>query len=332
MTEKEIQNKLIKLFERYFFEKVIAIKRIKGGVSDRIVYKINSKNYVCTGVHNSKLKENIAFIEFSKSLKDAGFNVPEIYSVKNDYDFYIEEYVGDKSLFDLTKNNEISADKKLSLYKKAISDLALIQTGGNKVIDYRLCYETEEFNSKQIIFDFTKFHNFYLRKLAGIRLSIIGTSLIINLISKKLLKEKKLFFMYRDFQPRNIMLNDESLYYIDYQSGRKGPLQYDIASFLYSGSIDIEEKGRKELLNYYIKEISKHVKVNADKFKSSFYYFAFIRLIQVLGSYGYVYEKNRDKNIFNKINKALKNIDSIKDNLEEKVLKDFADEITSKTF
>jgi aminoglycoside/choline kinase family phosphotransferase len=328
MTEKGIEKKLIELFQNYFFEKVKSLKRIKGGVSDRIVYKINSKNYVCTGVHNPKLKENMAFIEFSKSLKDAGFNVPEIYCVNEDGKFYLEEFVGDKSLYDLIKNNKISPDKKNVLYKKTLSDLSLIQIKGLNVIKFKYCYETKIFNKKQIIFDFNKFHNYYLNKLTDLKFTEEQISCIKKAILKELLKEKKLYFMYRDFQPRNIMIKDDSLYYIDYQSGRKGPLQYDVASFLYSGSIKIEESERKRLLNFYVKEISKYVKIRPEEFKSSFYYFSFIRLIQVLGSYGYIYEKNRDKKIFKKINKALINLDSIKDNITEKTLKYFIEEIT----
>ncbi|MCX6166126.1 MAG: phosphotransferase [Ignavibacteriae bacterium] len=330
MTEKGIEKKLIELFQNYFFEKVISVKRIKGGVSDRIVYKILSKNFVCIGVHNPKLKENKAFIEFSKALKSAGFNVPEIYCVTVDYKFYLEEFVGDKSLYDLTINNKISPDKIINIYKKALSDLALIQIKGINAINFKYCYETKIFNKKQIIFDFNKFHNFYLSKLTGLIFTKAQINNIKKAILKELLKEKKLFFMYRDFQPRNIMLKDDSLYYIDYQSGRKGPLQYDVASFLYSGSIDIDEIKRKKLLNYYIKEISKYIRINPGKFKLSFYYFALIRLIQVLGSYGFLYEKNQDKNIFKKIKKALKNIDSLKDNLKEKTINNFAEELTSK--
>lgn len=328
MTEKEIQKKLTKLFQNYFFENAIKFKRIKGGVSDRIVFRINSKNYICTGVHNPKLKENRAFIEFSKSLKSAGFNVPEIYCVSGNGEFYLEEFVGEKSLYDLIKNNKISANKKISLYKKALSDLARIQIRSVKKINFKYCYETKIFNKKQIIFDFNKFHNFYLKKLTDLRFPNKQIICIKKAILKELLKEKNLFFMYRDFQPRNIMIKDDLLYYIDYQSGRKGPLQYDVASFLYSGSIDINKKERQKLLNYYIKEISEYGKVNPGKFKSSFYYFTFIRLIQVLGSYGYLYEKNRDKKILKKINKALINLDSIKNNITEKTLKNFIEEIS----
>lgn len=331
MTIKNIENKLRKLFNEYFFEKAEVIKRVKGGVSERLVYKIKSRNYVCTGVYNSKIKENIAFIEFSKSLKSLGINVPEIYFVSEDKEFYLEEFVGDKSLYDIIKSNNITSKKKIDFYKKALSDLIKIQIYGEKVINYRYCCETRTFNRKQIIFDFNKFYNYYVSKLTKIKYSGSKISLIKKELLNVILKEKKLYFMYRDFQPRNIMLKDDTLYFIDYQSGRKGPLQYDVASFLYSGSIILDEKERRMLLNFYIKEISKHIKIKREEIIPSFYYFAFIRLLQVLGSYGFVYEKSKDKNIFRKIDKALNNICGIKNNIKTKTLREFIEVLTIHT-
>ena len=330
MTEKNAEKLLSQLFRKYFFENPVSIRKIKGGVSDRIVYKIHSKNYVCTGVYNSKLKENIAFIDFSKTFREKGLNVPEIYTVSENKEYYLEEFLGEESFYDLIKFNKISGKSKINTCKKALSGLINFQIQGKEEIKYKYCYETRIFNRKQILFDFNKFYDYYLSVLTN---SFISKKLISkikkNLLSI-LLKEKNLFFMYRDFQPRNIMLKEENLYYIDYQSGRKGPLHYDVASFLYSGSINLNEKERKILLDFYIKEISKRIKLDAVKFKSTFYYFVFIRLIQVLGSYGYIYNVKRDKAVLKKINKALNNINIIKKNLKDKILRDFADELTIK--
>lgn len=331
MTIKNIENNLLKLFQKYFFEKADSVERIKGGVSERLVYMIKSKNYVCTGVYNSKIKENRAFIEFSKSLKKIGVNVPEIYYVSENCEFYLEEFLGEKSLFDLIKSKKINKNEITDYYKKALKDIVKIQLYGNEVIKYKYCYETKIFNKKQIIFDFNKFYNYYLSKLSDIKYSKSKISSIKKALLEDILKEKNLYFMYRDFQPRNIMMKDGELFYIDYQSGRKGPLQYDVASFLYSGSIELDVKERLTLLNYYIKEISKHIIIKKKEFISSFYYIAFIRLLQVLGSYGFIYEKEESKNIFNKIDKALNNIRSIVKNIKNKTLRDFAEDMTTHT-
>jgi aminoglycoside/choline kinase family phosphotransferase len=330
MTEKNIEKILKKMFEEYFFEKVKGLKKIKGGVSERNVYKIFSKNYVCTGVYNPKLKENIAFIEFSKSFGDAGLNVPEIYSVSDDGEFYIEEFLGEKSLYDTIKSSKITGNQKTELYKNALRDLIQFQLKGKKVINYKYCYETNSFNRAQIIFDFNKFNSYFTDKMTDITVPAKKLKEVLSLLLKKLLAEKQVYFMYRDFQPRNIMIKDDKLFYIDYQSGRKGPLYYDAASFLYSGSIILNDSERKKLLDFYIKGILKHIKINPDKFKSTFYYFVFIRLLQVLGSYGFLHEKNKDKALFKKIEKALKNLKSIRGFIKERVLQDFAKEISGK--
>jgi aminoglycoside/choline kinase family phosphotransferase len=330
MTEKNIEKKLRKMFEEYFFEKAVELKNVKGGVSERNIYKIQSKNYVCTGVYNPKLKENIAFIEFSKSFREAGLSVPEIYSFSESGEFYLEEFLGEKSLFNTIINPTITRNQKTELYKEVLKDLIQFQLKGKKAINYKFCYETKSFNRAQIIFDFNKFNSYFTDKLTDISLPADKLKNVLSILLKKLLAEKPNYFMYRDFQPRNIMIKDDDLFYIDYQSGRKGPLYYDVASFLYSGSIKIEEPDRKKLLDYYIKEISNYVKVNPDKFKPAFYYFAYIRLLQVLGSYGFLYEKKKDKAVFIKIEKALKNLESITGFIKEETLKNFAKEISVK--
>jgi len=330
--EKNIEKILTRLFSSYFYEKATGIERIKGGVSERIVFKIKSKNYVSIGVHNHKLNENKAFIEFSKSLRKEGLNVPEIYVVSENGEYYLEEFLGNNTLFDFLKNNKISGKEIFNIYKKILSDLISFQLKGKDVINFKYCYETKTFNKKQIYFDLNKFYDYYLCKLTQTKLSKKYINNIKKIISDELTKEKQLYFMYRDFQPRNIIIKDDSINYIDYQSGRKGPLQYDIASFLYSGSINLTETERNKLLNFYIDELSNNIKIDKDKFKKSFYYFALIRILQVLGSYGYTYFKNKDRNMLSKIKKALSNIKSLNNKLEDANLRSFTEEIAKTNY
>jgi aminoglycoside/choline kinase family phosphotransferase len=327
MDEKKIRKELKKLFRKHFYERALNIDRITGGVSGRIIFKIKSKNHICIGVHNGKISENKAFIDFSITFRLAGMKVPHIYCVSENKKYYIEEYLGDKSLFELTKRNILSEKEKELLYKNALSDLIQFQIKGKNIINYNLCYETKSFDKKQIYFDFDKFNKYFLNKLTDLNYSKAGINRLKKIIYEELSKEKNLYFMYRDFQPRNIMYKEDELSYIDYQSGRKGPLQYDLASFLYSGSIDITERQRISLLDYYIKEANKFVKINSEKYKKSFYNFAFIRLLQVLGSYGFLYENKKDKIALRKIERAKENLQSIIQKIEIEELKYFAQEI-----
>jgi aminoglycoside/choline kinase family phosphotransferase len=327
MNEKQIENILKNLFKKYFYESPKSIKRITGGVSGRIIFKITSPNYICIGVHNCKIHENRAFIEFSKIFLGAGLNVPQIFCVSDNMEYYLEEFLGEKSLFELIKSKSLTEKEKLRLYKNALSDLIQFQIRGKDIINYKLCYETRSFDKKQIYFDFCKFNYYFLNKLADLDYSKAGINRLKKMIYEELAKEKNSYFMYRDFQPRNIMYKEDELSYIDFQSGRKGPLQYDLASFLYSGSIDITERQRRSLLDYYIKEVSEFTKINPVKFKKSFYSFAFIRLLQVLGSYGFLYETKKDKNALKKIKRAKMNLQSIIQKIEIEELIIFAGEI-----
>ena len=129
--------------------------------------------------------------------------------------------------------------------------------------------------------------------------------------------------MYRDFQPRNILVKNDKLFYIDYQSGRKGPLQYDVASLLYSGSHNLNEKEKYYLLDKYIKRLRRKIKFDKKEFLNHYYYFVMIRLLQVLGSYGLLYYKTDNIYYIKKIMKAITNLKSILSKIKDNKLKEF---------
>jgi aminoglycoside/choline kinase family phosphotransferase len=130
-------------------------------------------------------------------------------------------------------------------------------------------------------------------------------------LKQKLLELDRQYFLYRDFQSRNIMIKNNALYFIDFQSGRRGALLYDLASLLYDAKADVPQKIREQLLEYYLKEVSSHVKIDTEKYRQYFWYFAVIRILQALGAYGFVgIVKGRSK-FLESIPYALKNINFI---------------------
>jgi len=133
--------------------------------------------------------------------------------------------------------------------------------------------------------------------------------------------------MYRDFQPRNIMIKNQKLYYIDYQSGRKGPLQYDLSSFLYSGSIQLTKQQRKKLFEYYIGKLSEKISINKNLFIQNFYIISVARLLQMLGSYGYSFSVTENKIFIKKTLKAFDRIEEILPNIQGKFLKQFLEDL-----
>lgn len=318
-----IEKNLKKLFEDKFSDTPKEIKLIPGGASDRKIYRLKSENKTAIGICNKKIKENLAFINFTNTFKGYNLNVPEIYLISKDRKYYIEEDLGNVSLYIISNSKKLSRNSRLLYYKNALKDLINFQLTGKDNIDFKYCYETKIFNDIQIKFDFNKFWEFYFLKFAKVTSFKKSKGNILNIILSRLLMEDNFYFMYRDFQPRNIMLKNNKLYYIDYQSGRKGPLQYDVASFLYSGSIVLSEKERNELLKYYLKQLGTKINFEKKEFLKNYYYFVLIRLLQVLGSYGYLYYRKKDKYVFKKIGKAKKNLKSICKYIEEEELKEF---------
>ncbi len=209
-------------------------------------------------------------------------------------------------------------DVLISFYKKALEYLIKFQILGKKKIDFSYCFETRIFDKEQIFLDTDKFELYYIDKFLNSQNKFHKDSFINNIL-KVTIKISENFFMYRDFQPRNIVYNNKDLYFVDYQSGRLGPPQYDLISFLYSGSIDITPDERELLSRFYIDEFAKYEKVDRDKFLESLNYFALLRIIQVLGSYCYSYLGKGNKDIIDKIPTAINNLKLLK--LEDKNLK-----------
>ena len=303
---------------------------VKEGASRRHIYRISAGDISCIGINNENERENIAFIEFSRTFRDYGLNVPDILGVSEDLKFYIQEDLGDVTLYDLSgsiKNSDI-----LRLYERALTGLLRFQIEMKDKLDYDLCYETKIFDKRQLAADLAKFDNYYLKQF-GVVIDEKVTDTALLTVCKEFLSEDNSFFTYRDFQPRNVMVKDDELYFIDYQSGRKGPLLYDLVSFLYSGSITLNEQGREYLLNYYLKNLSEYVFFSRKIMKDRFYYFAVARILQILGSYGFTYKEKNDNKILTKIPKALKNLKSVAGKMKDDRVKKFIDQlVTQKKF
>jgi len=309
-----------------FGEHITRIDKLNADASDRKLFRIFTDNRSVIGVKNKHIKENLAFINFSEAFIKAGLKVPEVYSVSEDGKIYIEEDLGDTTLFNFSKT--AARDECMSYYMKALSDLLNFQLHGINVVDLNYCYQTESFSNELIYSDFQKFQEFYITKIKKSETDETLFNDVNKILCSINSNTDNNFFLYRDFQTRNIMINNGELYYIDYQSGRRGPLHYDAASFLYSGSIDLSEDERSFLLNYYIDAVNNRTGADKGKFIFEFYYFVMMRLIQVLGSYGYTYEKKKDESVLQKIPKAISNIRSLRTKTSDPVMLKFIDYLT----
>lgn len=324
--KEKIISALSGMIHKKFGRMPLEITELSAGASERKIFRIFTGENSFIGIFNENVKENIAFINFTNAFLKTGLKVPAIIDVSEDNLFYIEEDLGDTTLFKKTFNQRSKVN--LDYYETALSDLVRFQIEAKDAIDYGYCYQTREFNLGQIKADFYKFNDYYLNFFLKENPDSRHLDKIFKAIEDVISNVKNDFFLYRDFQPRNIMIKNGELYYIDYQSGRKGPLQYDAASFLYSGSIVLNEGERNSLLNFYISQVNRLISIDEKKFKDSFYFFAFIRLIQMLGNYAYLNVTRNDEKILKKIPAALNNLKDIEKKIFKKEIKDFILNIT----
>lgn len=320
------QNEIVlyqfqELFFNHFGKSIEKIEHLKADASNRKIYRLISGYNSCVAVWNENVPENKAFIGFSKGFKSGGLNVPEIYNESYDSKFYLLEDLGDTTLFKAKETFSSKDLKHIYYYQLALKQLKELQYEGLNYIDLNLCYETKEFDIQQMKMDEEKFSNYYLAYFDEPSKYEKILTPAFEYINSKLVSADNNFFMFRDFQPRNIMLKNDSLYFIDYQSGRKGPIQYDLASFLYSGSIDLNEEEREFLLKSYLNDLK--YRTDKKEFMNLFKFFVLIRLIQVLGSYGFSYYQKKEKKYIEKIDKALVNMKSLLGQFDDKIIDEF---------
>ena len=286
---------LTKIFESWADEKVINILSLPPSGSYREYYRITSKSKTALGVYNPDLKENIAFIRFSKHFAKHKLNIPEIYDIDNENKIYLIQDLGDRTLFSLIselRTNEDFPEELINLYKKVIDQLPKFQIIAGKDIDYSYCYPRSSFDKQSMLWDLSYF-KYYFLKLAKISFDEQKLEDDFHTFTNYLLQTETNYFLYRDFQSRNIMFQNNIPYFIDYQGGRKGALQYDIASLLFDAKADIPQEIRNKLLDYYIDVLSKIVKINKQNFIEYYYGYVIIRILQAMGAYGFrgFYEK-----------------------------------------
>lgn len=313
---------LRKLFHKKFPDDILSIEPVKAGASKRQIYRITTEDKKYIAIFNNNIAENKAFIKFSQIFKENNFNVPEIYTVSNDYLYYLQEDLGDETLFAYCKTHKFE-----SLYLEALKQLAEIQIKLKNKIDYSYCYETAVFDKTQLEFDLNRFHN-SLIKAFNINFHENNFIAIKNYLVDSLNKADKSYFIYRDFQPRNIMLYKNEFYFIDYQSGRKGPLYYDAVSFIFSGSSNIDNSQKSKYLEHYNNILNDNFSLDYSKKKNEFYDIAVMRILQVLGSYGHTYLEKKDVSYLQKINTQTENVIYIMENSDIPGLKNLYESIS----
>ena len=293
--KQSVINNILYLFESYFYEKAVEVKAFSPSGSYRRYWRLKNNYRSAIGVYNADIKENEAFISFTKHFHKSGIPVPAVYSIGDDRTYYLIEDLGDTTLFDFLsskRETEGFSETIVKEYKKVLMYLPKIQDEAGRGIDYSVCYPRAAFDKQSMMWDMNYF-KYYFLKLAKITFDEQNLEDDFQTFTDFLLGAESDFFLFRDFQSRNIMLKDGRTYFIDYQGGRRGALQYDLASLLYDGKADIPQDIRDELFDFYLEELRTSVSVDPATFKQYFNGFVLIRIMQAMGAYGFrgFYEK-----------------------------------------
>lgn len=307
-------NKIRELFVKTFNCEPIEIKPISADGSNRKYFRCFYNKGTCIGVYNEDRKENVAFLDYAKQLFNKGIPVPKIYAENIDNNVYLQQDLGDTNLYQYLQSH--NRDEVLNVYNKVIKELPKIQIVAGKDFSYTNAFPRKAFDEQSIQWDLNYF-KYYFLKLAGIAFNEEDLENDFQVLVKYLLSCNTSYFLFRDFQSRNIMLVDNDLkpYFIDFQGGRKGALQYDIASLLYDAKADICPQTREILLNDYLKELEKYISIDKKDFTEHYFAYVYIRIMQAMGSYGYRGYFEKKTSFLKSIPYALNNLEYLENNI-----------------
>lgn len=309
-----MEKKLTRLFKSHFGENVNSISSLKAHGSDRKLYRMISKNRSVIGVANADRAENVAFLEFSRHFRKEGLPVPEIYQELLDEGIYLEEDLGDVTLFEALIQTRRDSDEFpseiIKLYEKVVRILPKFQINAGKSLNYKICYPRASFDRKSMMWDLNYF-KYYFLKLAKIPFNEQALEDDFECFTGFLLQIDHDYFLYRDFQSRNIMIQEEEPYFIDYQGGRRGALQYDIASLLFDGKTNIPFEIREKLLQLYLDTTSESIAIDRPEFLKFYYGYVLIRIMQAMGAYGYRGFYERKTQFLQSVPYAIRNLEFV---------------------
>lgn len=277
------------LYKKWKGKDAVSIDVLPQSGSERRYFRLHEADgKTVIGTYGANIKENETFFYFSEKFFQQKLPVADIYAISDDRMFYLQEDFGDVSLIDCLEKDGLT-EPVYSLFKKSLQALAALQVRGDEDLDYDRCLTNKEFGKQAIMADLLYFKYYFLDAL---RKPYDKQKLIddFEALSNYLTHTEYKYFMFRDFQSRNILVKpDTSIHFIDYQGGMKGAPQYDVASMLWQARANLPDEWKENLLHDYISALEKETgaKINKSIFKSQYNGYVMIRLLQVLGAYGF---------------------------------------------
>ena len=313
---------------------------IKSQGSNRVYTRVTDENgKTVIRVEGTNRDENRAFIYMSRHFAERGLPVPRVLSVSEDEMSYTQEDLGDTILFDAIRHGRETGcflPEEKDLLERTLRALAHIQVEGAQDFDWSVCFPVEAMDERSIRWDLNYFKYCFLKgtriEFSEPKLEDEFDEIVKNLLST--LNSQLSTFLYRDCQSRNVMLRDGQPYFIDFQGGRRGPTQYDVASFLWQAKANIPAALREELIDAYLDELEKITNhksqiTNKAEWKAALPHFVLFRTLQVLGAYGYRGYFERKQHFLESIPNALRNLREVLAGLEDyPYLRELAESLT----
>ena len=297
----------------------VACEPIPGAGSNRKYYRLTcEKGNPLIGVVGTSRDENHAFCYLSKHFITSKLPVPHVHAISDDGLCYLQDDLGDTTLFDALKAGRDAGGRYTShekeLLRRTIAALPDIQIRGGRNLDFSHCYPQSSMDTTNVLFDLNYFKYCFL-KATGVDFHELKLEASFQLMSRDIANIPSNYFMYRDFQSRNVMVDkDGNPHFIDFQGGRKGPLQYDLASFLWQASAKYSKDLRNELIEVYLTNLKHYIEVDERKFRKDLQLCILFRLLQVLGAYGFRGYFERKKHFLDSIPPALDNLRDLLNN------------------
>jgi aminoglycoside/choline kinase family phosphotransferase len=264
-----------------------AIQKIPQSGGDRVYFRIIQGTQSWMATYSLNIKESETFIYFADHFYEKGLPVPKVLAISADKTIYLQQDLGRVSLLDVLEK-EGKTDHVFSLFKKSLTALARLQVHGGEGLNYDKCLTSKEFGKHSILTDLLYYKYYFLDTL---QYPYDKQALIdeFELLSNQLAAGNYKNFMFRDFQSRNIIVNNDEVFFIDFQGGMQGGLPYDVASLLWQAKAELSQEWKAKLLDHYISEVQSLLpeKIDVTIFKQQYNGFVLLRLLQVMGAYGF---------------------------------------------
>lgn len=279
------------LFTAYFGVGPMSCEPLSGSGSNRRYFRLSAEGRSCMGVIGTDARENNAFIRLSEHFRSKGINVPQVYAVSEDGMTYIQEDLGDRMLSDdvtaALKSGGYEPDSPLTeLLCRTMSRLPEIQFKGAEDLDFSVCYPQPAFDQRMVMFDLNYFKYCFL-KPSGLEFDEVRLQDEFESLAQDLLEDSGNTFLYRDFNARNVMIKDGEPYFIDFQGGRRGPIYYDVASFVWQARFRYPQWLKERMIGSYLEALEEYTDVDRTRFDGRLRLFVLFRTLQVLGAYGF---------------------------------------------